>query len=156
MKQRYGTGEIKISIAIIIIAAIPLWLPVVILLADKFYFTPTRNIETNWDIDIPSGFNQIYHVTSDDIYARADGYTVYETSGETSSFLKGFSFSKQFSVESFVKEIIMGLSVSKDYQPSFDEPYYYLQRYTYSDRLVVVYFPGDNRCFFIESFSWDE
>jgi hypothetical protein len=31
-----------------------------VLAIDKFYFTPTRSIEINWDIDIPSCFKQIY------------------------------------------------------------------------------------------------
>ncbi|HZK02383.1 MAG TPA: hypothetical protein VFC96_05940, partial [Anaerovoracaceae bacterium] len=73
-----GPGENCIAIAIIIIVAIPLWLPVMVFTIDKFYFTPTRNIETVWNVNIPNGFNQIYHKSSDSIYARADNYTVYE------------------------------------------------------------------------------
>ena len=155
MKKCYDKGELYISVIRIIIVAIPLWLPVMFFAADKFYFTPTRNIETNWEIEIPSDFNQIYHVTSDNIYARADGYTVYETPEEISSFLQGFSSTKQSSAESFVKKIIIRLSVSENYQPPFDESYYYLERYAQGDRLIVIYSPKSDRCFVIESFSWD-
>ena len=153
--QRYEKGGNFITIVIIIIAAIPLWLPVMLLTVDKYYFTPTRNIETNWNIDIPSGFKQIYHTSSDNIYARGDGYTVYETSGEVSTFLEGFYFVKQPSVESHVKEVIIRLLVSEDYHPPFEESYYYLQKYLGKDSLVIVCFPKTNQCFFVESFSWD-
>lgn len=154
--QRYEKGGHFVTIVVIIIVAIPLWLPAMLLTIDKYYFTPTRNIETTWNIDIPSGFKQKYHTSSDSIIARGDGYTVYETSGEISTFLEGFSFVKQPLIESYVTEIILRLSVSKDYRPPFKESYYYLQQYLGKDRLVIVYFPKTDQCFFVESFSWDK
>ncbi len=159
MKYSCGkqSGENYIAIAIIIIVSIPFWLPIMAYTVDKFYFTPTRNIENCWDIDVPSDFKQIYHVSSDSIYAKGDGYTVYETGDDISNFIDKFYYANEPVVEKYVKEIMAGLSVPKNYHPLFDKPYYYIMHKSYGgDKLVIAYFPGTNRCFFVESFSWDK
>lgn len=157
MKNSYDKrlGENYVAIALIIIVAIPLWLPVMVFAIDKFYFTPTRNIENSWDFNIPSDFKQVYHTSSDSIYARGDGYTVYETSGDVSGFIDKFYYANEPVVEDYIKGIIANLSVPKNYRPPFDDAYCYLHKSYGEDKLFVAYFPNTNRCFFIESFSWD-
>lgn len=156
MKKRYDKGGNYLSIVIIILVAVPLWLPAMLFTIDKYYFTPTRNIETGWDIDIPSGFDQIYHTSSDNFYARGDSYTVYKISDEIAAFTEGYSFVKQPSAENYVQEVIANLSVPKDHRPPFKEPYCYMQKKSGGDRLVILCSPEANQCYFVESFSWDE
>ncbi len=157
MKPCRDSGEKYILTVLLIVIAIPFWLPPLIGMVDKYYFTPTRNIEDTWDMNVPAGFRQIYHVDTDTIYAKGLGYTVYETAETDKAFISGFSFTKQSSLENEVNETIRSLSVPKSYRPPFKEFYYSLQKYKSqsASRLVVLYFPDVKRCFFIESYSWD-
>lgn len=157
MKQYRDAGEKYILTVLLILISIPFWLPLLIGVVDKYYFTPTRTIEDTWDIDIPAGFRQIYHVDTDSFYAKGMGYTLYEVTEAEESFVKGFSFTKESSLEDNTNEIIGDLSIPKSYCPPFDEFYFSLQKYKKQSgsHLVVLYFPDAKRCFFIESYSWD-
>jgi len=45
MKQHRDAGEKYILSVLLILIAIPFWLPILIGLVDKYYFTPTKNID---------------------------------------------------------------------------------------------------------------
>ena len=157
MKRNYNAIEICIFSFVVLIAAIPVWVPCAAWAVDRYYLTPARQIEIAWDIELPEDFEQVCHATSDDLLGRNSSYTVYEHREVITPFLNGFSFVKDVEIEGFVKGQMKELAVAQEYRISFESRYYYLQRKDGSDRIVVIYSPESGRCYFVEQFilDWD-
>ncbi|MDD3172475.1 MAG: hypothetical protein PHF63_02190 [Herbinix sp.] len=156
--------KFKIVILIFVIIGIILT-PVLLYNLGNRNFTKERIYDKNWDIHIPSDFKIIYH-NQDQHDFQGDGrrYTIFVT--KETSFLPIIysqknakeiqtidgcsSDGRNYDIEEFVQAITTDLKIPENYIPKFEEYYVWQKFVNYGNTLVVFYFPGNNKVYFIE------
>jgi hypothetical protein len=155
----------KLIITAAVLLAVIL-VPILLYFMGKSYFTHERAYELTWRINIPSGFKEKKHYTSEHGF-HGDGirFTIFNVIDMNPSLIMNsagnvlnietFAGSspadKNDDVEKLVKSIISRLQVDEENAPRFDESYSWkLLIKDGNSRLVMLYFPKSNLAYFAE------
>ncbi len=155
----------KSKIIVCVILIIIILIPIFIYNVGKIYYSHEKIYELNWEIDIPSDFKEMYHV-SDKRGFRGDGirYTIFEVKNmEQSSILSSTKGTREIEIlsgdsknvrnnelEQFVNTIVMELGIPENKRPQFHRYYIWQEFVKYNDTLVIIYFPEINLVYFAE------
>ncbi len=121
--------------------------------------------EINWDINIPSDFNVIYHY-KDKHGFQGDGkrYTIFKTekiyksplitlkkdSGEMVTYDGNSDNVRNYAMEEFILTITTDLNIPENNIPQFDRYYIWQKFVQRGNTLIVLYLPSEHRIYFIE------
>lgn len=126
----------KIIIGFILVLVIAI--PVGLYIAGNIYYSPERNYEENWNIELPDNMKERFD-TKDVESFHNDGirYTIYDLK-EQSEFFDDFKTEKSISFENDFRENLSVLNLSNAEQPNWNNDYLWKEINQYSNHLYMV------------------
>lgn len=154
-----------INTFVIIVVIMAVAIPAYLWNEAKSSITHKSQYEHNWQLQLPSTFKELDQYTNQGGF-RGDGvrYTIFRTKEkQLASIAQPYGGRKrieQYSgdnlhdnerdIQKYVEDTLLPLDVPEDKTPDFNGVYSW-QDFTYeSDRLVVLYYPNKNICYFVE------
>ncbi|OMF96888.1 hypothetical protein [Paenibacillus sp. FSL R7-0337] len=154
-----------INAFVVLVVVIAIALPAYLWNEAKTDFSHKRQYERNWQLQLPSKFKELDQYTNQGGF-RGEGlrYTIFRTKEkQLSSILKSTGGRKRIEhysgdtlqdnerdIQKYVENTLQPLDIPEDKTPNFNGVYSW-QDFNYeSDRLVVLYYPNKNICYFVE------
>lgn len=153
--------NVSFQIFILVCAAFPLWLPLLLMLGYKITGWINGNdfakvYERTWGIELSSEWEEVCRKKSDTGF-HGDGcwYSVYENVSETGisdmhiSFLKG----KNESIVEEFRFVAESLEIGKECRPELTRDFIWSKLSDeYGNYLIFIFCPEDNRLFLAQAF----
>ncbi|MEK3718413.1 hypothetical protein [Paenibacillus sp. FSL R7-0333] len=154
-----------INTFVVIVVILAVAIPAYLWNEAKTNHSPKWQYESNWQLQLPSEFKELDQYTNQGGF-RGEGvrYTIFRTKEkQLSTIVKPYGGRKiieQYSgdnlddnerdIQKYVEDTLLRLDVPEDKTPDFNGVYSW-QDFNYeSDRLVVLYYPNKNICYFVE------
>ncbi|MPQ44866.1 hypothetical protein [Clostridium tarantellae] len=126
-----------------------------------FQFVKNENIysniiKSNWKIELPTEYNEIYSNDSGDSFL-GDGqrYHIFEYK-DTTNIIKSLNWqeNKNINVELNILKILSNLDISSEFLPDFKHDYqYFSQTEPDSSEIYIVFFEELRKVYIIENFK---
>lgn len=140
-------------------------IPVLVYFRSNLFLAKDRIINNSWGITITSDFMMIFQRQDQhDFQGKGSRYVIFEAK-ETSLLpnieivnnKKNIQISsgtsdegRNHEVEEFVYTVAADLKISENNKPKFEFYYVWRKLIKYNNELIVLYFPYDNKIYFVE------
>jgi hypothetical protein len=140
-------------------------IPVLVYFRSNLFLAKDRIINNSWGITITSDFMMIFQRQDQhDFQGKGSRYVIFEAKEnsllpniEIVNNKKNIQISsgtsdegRNHEVEEFVYTVAADLKISENNKPKFEFYYVWRKLIKYNNELIVLYFPYDNKIYFVE------